>query len=154
MALTESQRKSIVDEAESWVGTPYIGWSRIKGVGVDCAQLIAGVFIATGHVSNDIDLPKDYPLHLGRHQASTEYIDTVLRYFEEIPEAEAQAGDIVVWKLVGSLAYCHAAIIKSWPTYFIHAIGTGVRAGDARSRLLFRKSEKKFFTLREEYLNE
>ena len=153
MPLSTAQREAIVAEAETWIGTPYIGWSCVKGVGVDCAQLLYGVFHACGHAPV-LELPKDYPLMLGHHQASTQYIDVVMQFFREIPEAEAQAGDVVVWKLVGSLAFCHAAIIKHWPDYFIHAIGSGVRGGDARSRLLFRKSEKKFFTLREEFVNE
>jgi cell wall-associated NlpC family hydrolase len=151
MALTNEQRQAIVTEAESWIGTPYVGWSRVKGGGVDCGQLLAAVYIATGHMDADIKLPTDYALNIGLHQASTEYIDIVLRYFREIPEADVLPGDVVVWKLTGSLAYCHAAIVKTWPNYFIHAIGSGVRAGDARSRLRFRKSDKLFFTLRDEF---
>lgn len=154
MPLTPHQRAKIVAITETWIGTPYRGWSRVKGVGVDCGQLLAAVYIEAGHVSADIDLPKDYALHIGQHQASTAYIDVVMRYLREIPESEVQPGDVVVWKLQGSKAYCHAAIVKTWPTYFIHAIAKGVRAGDARSRLLFRKSEKLFFTLKDEYIDE
>jgi cell wall-associated NlpC family hydrolase len=151
MPLTTKQREALVTETESWVGTPYRGWSCVKGVGVDCGQLLYGVYHNCGHVGVLNDLPKDYPLYVGQHQASTEYINIVLTYFREIPEADVLPGDVVVWKLKGSLAYCHAAIVKTWPTYFIHALGSGVRAGDARSRLLFRKSDKMFFTLRNEY---
>lgn len=136
------------------IKTPYRGWSRVKGEGggTDCGQLLIGVFAGAGLVNADeIPVPRDYPLFIGQHQASTEYIDIVLRYFREITEAEVQSGDVVVWKMPGSKAYCHAAIIKEWPTYFIHALGSGVRAGDARSRLLFRRSEKLFFTLRDEF---
>ena len=150
MPLTTAQREAIVIETESWIGTPYVGWSCVKGGGVDCGQLLYGVFHNCGHMG-EIELPKDYPLYVGQHQASTAYIDIVLKYFREIPESEVLPGDVVVWKLTGSLAFCHAAIIKTWPTYFIHALGTGVKAGDARSRLLFRKSKKLFFTLRDEF---
>jgi hypothetical protein len=97
------------------------------------------------------DLPKDYPLYIGQHRASTEYVDLVLRYFREIPESEVQPGDLVVWRLTGSKSYCHGAIIKSWPDYFIHAFGDQVKAGNAKSRLRFLKSEKLFFTLKDIY---
>jgi NlpC/P60 family putative phage cell wall peptidase len=33
----------IAQEALTWVGTPYHNQARIKGVGVDCANLIAGI---------------------------------------------------------------------------------------------------------------
>lgn len=33
----------IVDEARSWVGTPFRHQARIKGLGVDCVGLLVGV---------------------------------------------------------------------------------------------------------------
>jgi cell wall-associated NlpC family hydrolase len=152
MPLTIEQRAAVVAEAESWNLTPYRGWSCIKGPqgGVDCGQLIYGVFRNAGLVSSDLDLPKDYPLNIGLHQASTEYINLVLRHFREIPESEVQPGDIVVWRLTGSKSYCHGAIIKSWPDYIIHAYGNCVKAANAKSRLRLARSEKLFFTLRTE----
>ena len=153
MPLTTAQREAIVAETETWYGTPYRGWSCVKGAGVDCGQLIYKTFNNVGLIPELTDLPKDYPLNIGQHRASTEYIDLVLKYFREIPEAEVQPGDIVVWKLTGSKAYCHAAIIKSWPDYCIHAYGDSVRAVNAKARLLFRKSEKLFFTLREDFVD-
>jgi cell wall-associated NlpC family hydrolase len=152
MSLTNEQREAIVSEAESWVGTPYRGWSCVKGTngGVDCGQLLYGVYHNAGLVPA-IELPKDYPLYIGQHQASTAYVDLVENYFREITEAEVLPGDVVVWKLPLSLAFCHAAIIKSWPTYFIHSLGSGVKAGDARSRLAFRKAERKFYTLKDSF---
>lgn len=153
MPLNEEQRKQIVDISLTWIGTKYRGWSRVKGAGVDCGQLLAAVFIEAGHIPADIKLPTDYPLFIGQHRESTEYVDLVLRYFRQIPESEVQPGDLVVWKLIGSKAYCHAAIIKSWPSYCIHAYGDSVKAVDAKARLLFAKSEKLFFTLQDGYIH-
>jgi cell wall-associated NlpC family hydrolase len=149
--LTQTQREAVVAIADSWLNTPYRGWSKVKGAGVDCGMLLAAVYQEAGHIPEDIDLPKDYPLFLGQHRASTEYVDLVLRFFREIPESEVQPGDIVVWRLIGSKSFCHGAIIQSWPDYFIHAFNTSVRAGNAQSRLRFLKSEKVFFTLQDQY---
>lgn len=146
--MTNEQRDAVVAEAQTWLGTPYRGWSCVKGAGVDCGQLLYGVYHNVGLLP-EIDLPKDYPLYIGQHRASTEYVDLVLQYFREIPESEVLPGDIVVWRLTGSKSYCHGAIIKSWPDYFIHAFGDSVRAGNAKSRLRFVKSEKLFFTLKD-----
>ncbi len=151
MPLDKLQRDAVVEEAETWCGTLYRGWSCVKGAGTDCGQLIYGVFHNCGFLPV-IDLPKDYPLYIGQHRESTAYVDLVLQYFREIPEADVQPGDIVVWKLIGSKAYCHAAIIKSWPSYCIHAYSKAVTAVDAGARLLFKKSEKIFFTLKDEFI--
>lgn len=149
--LTDDQRKQLVKIAESWLNTPYVGWSAVKGTkgGVDCAMLLAHTYIEAGLIPAGIELPKDYPLHIGAHRASTQYVDQVLKYFQEIPESEVKPGDIVVWKLINSLAYCHGAICVSWPDHFIHAYGDKVKACSARHRLLFDKSEKRFFTLKD-----
>jgi cell wall-associated NlpC family hydrolase len=150
MSLTQEQREAVVAETETWINTPYVGWSCVKGAGVDCGQLLYGVFHNVGLIPEITDLPKDYPLFIGLHRTSTEYVDLVLQYFREIPESEVLPGDIVVWKLTGSMSYCHAGIIKSWPDYFIHAFGDCVKAGNAKSRLRFLKSQKLFFTLRDQ----
>lgn len=129
------------------MGTPYRGWSCVKGAGVDCGQLIYGVYRNCGLIPVIDDLPKDYPINIGLHRASTEYVDLVLKFFREIPESEVLPGDIVVWKLPGSKSYCHGGVIKSWPNYFIHAYGDRVKAASAGSRMLFNRSNKLFFTL-------
>ena len=152
MPLNKEQREQIVSETETWVGTPYVGWACVKGSGVDCGQMLYGAYRNCGFIPVIDDLPKDYPLYIGQHRESTAYVDLVLRYFREIPESEVQPGDIVVWKLIGSKAFCHAAIVKSWPTYCIHAYGKAVTAVDANARLLFRKSQKLFFTLQDQYI--
>ena len=148
--LTIEQREAVVTEAETWLGTPYRGWSCVKGAGVDCGQLIWGIYHNVGLIPV-IDLPKDYPLYIGQHRESTEYVDLVMMFFREITEADVQPGDVVVWRLTGSKSYCHGAVIKSWPDYFIHAFSDKVKAGNAKSRLRFLKSEKLFFTLKDEF---
>jgi cell wall-associated NlpC family hydrolase len=150
MPLTSEQRDKIVTEAKSWIGTPYRGWSRVRGVGVDCGQLLAGVYVNAGFLPADIELPKYYSLSVAQHKESTEYIDLVSKHMREIPEAEALPGDTVVYKL--GLAFAHAAIVVEWPNFVIHAFAHGgVRgaSGDKHPRLL--KTQRKFFTLRDCY---
>lgn len=50
-ALTGAQ---IVDQARTWVGTPWHHDARVKGVGVDCIGLVAGVFAELGVPVNDV----------------------------------------------------------------------------------------------------
>ncbi len=146
--ITIQQREAVVAEAKTWIHTPYRGWSHVKGAGVDCGQLLYIVFHNVGLIPEIVDLPKDYPLYIGLHQASTEYVDLVLTHFREITENELLPGDVVVWKLTESTSFCHGAIVTEWPE-FIHAYGDQVKQGDAKKRLRFSKAEKMFFTLKD-----
>lgn len=145
--MTDEQRAEVVAETKSWIGTPYRGWSCVKGAGVDCGQLIYGVYRAVGLV-DEISLPKDYSLQVSQHRASTEYIDLVDRYFRDIPEDEAKPGDLVVYKL--GFAFAHAAIIVSWPEDVIQAEAYhGVSGTHGSRNPIFRNAPRVFRTLRE-----
>ena len=43
MAVQVRARKTVADQARTWVGTPFKHWGRTKGKEVDCAGLILGV---------------------------------------------------------------------------------------------------------------
>lgn len=118
MSLTNEQRAAVAAEAKSWCKTPYHGHSCLKHHGVDCGQLIYGVYRACGLVPA-LELPKDYALQVSKHRVSSDYVDVVDKYFRDIPEQEAQPGDLVVYKLGHS--FSHAGIIVEWPSFIIHA---------------------------------
>lgn len=144
--MTHDQRNQVVAEARSWIGTPYRGWSCLKGAGTDCGQLIYGVFRACGLVP-EVTLPKDYSLQVAQHRASTEYIETVDKYFRDIPESEVQPGDLVVYKL--GHAFAHAAIIVSWPSFIIQAeLRHGVSGAHGLKLPAFRNAPRVFRTLK------
>lgn len=149
--LTDTQREQLIAETLTWVGTPYHGWSCVKGAGTDCGQLLYGIYRNCG-LMPELELPKDYSLQVAQHQESTEYVDFVARYFREIPETEVKPADLVVYKL--GLAFAHAAIILSWPDFIIQASGRhGVAGTHGIKNPLFRKygGVKKFFTLKDEF---
>jgi hypothetical protein len=50
---------SLIEEARTWLGTPYSEQQRIKGVGVGCASLIAEAVFASGDVV-DAELEASY----------------------------------------------------------------------------------------------
>jgi cell wall-associated NlpC family hydrolase len=153
MPLTDKQREAIVAETQTWIGTPYRGWSCLKKYGVDCGQLLYGVYRACNLVPV-LELPKDYSLQIASHRASTAYIDLVAQFFDEITEAEVKPGDIVCYKI--GLAFTHAAIVIKWPELVIHAEARHGVSGEhgARMRLVVRRQDKRFFTLKEMYCNE
>ena len=146
MGLSDAQRANIVAVAESWYKTPYRGWSCLKGAGVDCGQLLKGVYIDAGYFPSDgIPLPLDYSLQVSQHRHDTSYIETVAKYMREIPEAEAKPADVVVYKM--GLAFAHAGIIKSWPEHIIHALERDGVTGGHGMNFKFGRLEKKWFDL-------
>ncbi len=42
--MSDEQRKDVVAEARSWLGTPYHHAADVKGHGVDCAMLLVRVY--------------------------------------------------------------------------------------------------------------
>ena len=92
--MTElEQRQAIVDEAKSWLGTPYHHQANIKGVGVDCGMILIEVYAAVGLIEH-FD-PRPYPVDWHMHRDSERYLAEVLPRATEIT-IPPQAGDIVV----------------------------------------------------------
>lgn len=130
-ATEQAQRAAVIKEAQSWLSTPFRHSARVKGKrgGVDCGQILAAVYENAGVVAH-VET-QTYSMQWALHQYRELYVEELLKYTREITEAEAQPGDIVVYK-VGH-TYSHGAIlIKPWPGQIIHAInGLGVQLSDA-----------------------
>ena len=151
MPLTTEQRVRVVAAARTWINTPYAGWSRVKGGGVDCGQFLAGVYADDMRLApSDMQLPPFYSLQVAQHKEDPSYIRKVREYMRDIPESEVLPGDVVLYKF--GFAFAHAAIIISWPDEVIHAIGRhGVCCGHGANEPRFRKCERVFLTLKNEW---
>lgn len=145
--LTEHcQRQIVVAEALSWLGTPHVREARIKGVGVDCAELLAGVFINSG-LLEPFAIPHHGALwHL--HASREVYLEEIGEYLYPKDSAPLP-GDVALFHV--KRAYAHGGIVIDWPTKIIHCLHTGgVQWGDAsRDAFLIMEQRKwppKFFT--------
>lgn len=120
-----SKRDAIVDEATSWLGTPFLHQARVKHEGVDCAQFVLGVGINTGQWTEEqANSIKPYPenIHL------TNDMSMILGYMEQfgcVAKAKNRKtyGDILVFQIGDSIA--HIGILLE-DNYMIHAIGRPV----------------------------
>ena len=93
MPLSDKQRERIVEVAKSWYGTPYRGWTCLRGVGADCGQLLKGVLVEAGHMKVvDVDIPANYSLRAALHTESKEYVGIVEKCMREISESEGSDG--------------------------------------------------------------
>ncbi|WP_035384480.1 C40 family peptidase [Ferriphaselus sp. R-1] len=113
--MTEAQqRTALVEAARSWLNTPYHHKARVKGAGVDCAQLLIGVYADAGLIKafDTGDYPPDWMLH----REEERFLAWVERYLVEVESP--LPGDVAIWRFGRS--FSHGAIVVAWPQ-FIHA---------------------------------
>lgn len=123
-------RRRVIAEAESWLGTPYHHMGRLKGVGCDCLTLLAGVYHAAGVIPAP-DIPF-YPPDWHLHRSAERYLEGLVSHAYEVEGAEP--GDVAVFKF--GRCFSHGAIVTGWPQ-LIHAWHAGgVMRGDATQPLL------------------
>lgn len=117
-------RDDLVAEARTWLGTPYHHHARVKGAGVDCAQILIAVFAECG-VIEAFD-PGHYATDWHLHRSEEKYIEWMDRYGVRVKRPEP--GDVGLWKF--GRTYSHGGIVV--PEGVIHAY---VERGVIRSRL-------------------
>ena len=83
-------RRRVIAEAESWLGTPYHHMGRLKGVGCDCLTLLAGVYHASG-VIPALDIPF-YPPDWHLHRSVERYLEGLVGHACEVDGAKP--GDV------------------------------------------------------------
>lgn len=134
-------RDDVVREALTWEGTPYHSHARLKGIGVDCAQLPMMVYASVGlMVAEHIAYSSQSMLH----QDEEHYIAVVSRLAREITRAELLPGDFVIWKFGRS--YSHGAIVIDLPEVLHAAVREGavVRANIDRDEELRERPARYF----------
>lgn len=109
-------RADIVAEALSWLKTPYHHRARVKGAGVDCAQILIGVFSGVGLI--DAFDPGEYPPDWMLHQDAERFRGVVRAYADQIDQSAAQAGDVALYQV--GRCFAHGAILIDWPVV-LHA---------------------------------
>ena len=129
----------IVEEARSWIRTPYLLGARLKGCGCDCCTFLIEVFVAVGLVKRE-EIDRELTLYSGdwfRHTTEERYLRTLLKFATKImetrcyPSTIASPGSIVLTKAFGlSKRWNHGGIVTKWPK-LIHAVGPEVCETDA-----------------------
>jgi len=128
-------REQIIDEAKSWIGTPYNHMKCCKGGGCDCATFLCGVYTAVGAI--EMPVVEYYPEDWHCHNSEPRYLSKLFEYCDRLdgPDARALTGDIMMIKIGWAKTHNHGAIIVQWPT-IIHCLKLrGVVMDDAQSLL-------------------
>jgi cell wall-associated NlpC family hydrolase len=115
--MDASQRQHVLDEARTWLGTPYHHKGRSKGVGVDCGGILYEVF--KDHIIGWSDFPSFYPEDWAMHKDANErYVEFLGPFFNEVKAPKPAS--IVVFRY--GRAFSHGTLFTERRT-FIHAWG-------------------------------
>ena len=130
MSDIETLRKAVVEEAKTWLKTPWHHEARVKGAGVDCGMFILEVYEHLGLI------PHVIPPHFGPdfmlHRNDEWYTEIILKFAIELHDPPYLPGDAVVFK--HGRIYSHGGIVIEWPTIIhAHAPERCVLYGDACS---------------------
>lgn len=90
----QEQRQRVIDEAMTWLGTPWHHAARIKGAGVDCAMFLAEVYHAAGLLPR-ID-PGEYPMDWMMHRDEERFLSWVEQYAKI--KKSPKRGDMVIFR--------------------------------------------------------
>lgn len=117
-AREREERERVLAVARTFLGTPYHDCARLKGVGVDCATMIAMVFEEAG-LEPPLDIPS-YSPQWYLHRSDELYMERVLDRAKEIAQKDAHPGDLVLYQF--GRCFAHGAIVDEpgWPA-IIHA---------------------------------
>src|SRR5215469_4011374 len=111
------KRLEVLNEAKTWIGTRYEHGQRCKGAGVDCGQLLLGVYHNAGCIPNitTVHYPPDFHIH----QDLEWYKSIVEEWADEISSTPDPA-DVALYRL-GGRVYSHGSVVWTWPIV-IHAL--------------------------------
>jgi cell wall-associated NlpC family hydrolase len=141
--MTPAQRDAVVAEALTWLGTPWHHNQRLKGVGVDCANLPAAVYEACGVIEH---LEADYPRQWMLHRKQDRFIEwIVFAGGREITFDELLPGDLVLWKF--GLTFSHSGFWLGGGRVLHAYIGQGVGYGDMTRDIDLAERERRYFTI-------
>lgn len=120
------QRKLVVEQARTWLGTPYQSNQGCKGVGVDCAWILLRVYTECCLI--EAFQPPPYKGALARMREGELFYRNMIERFAVEVQRPAEPGDIVLFRIPlfarrdGHLMTraTHGAIVTEWPRV-VHA---------------------------------
>lgn len=108
-------RQQVIEEARSWLRTPYHHQASVKGAGVDCAMLLIAVYHACGLIPH-ID-PRPYPHDWMMHRDEEKFLSWLQQYGDEVQKPEP--ADVIVWQF--GRTYSHGAILVDSDGTIVHS---------------------------------
>ncbi|MEP2470236.1 MAG: peptidase, partial [Paracoccaceae bacterium] len=102
-------QSQIISEARSWIGTPYVHQSAIKGAGTDCLGLIRGVWLAL--YGAEPEAVPAYSMDWSEPQGEERLWEAALRHLAEKPVQEEARADVVLFRMRSNGVAKHLGVI-------------------------------------------
>lgn len=118
-------RATVLEEARSWLRTPFHHEGRSKGHGVDCAMLLAEVYEHAGLIPRVI--PEHYPHDWHLHRDEEKYLAWLLKFTSQVQEP--LPADVAIFRV--GRTWSHGAIVVDWPIVIQAWFETTVEYADA-----------------------
>jgi NlpC/P60 family putative phage cell wall peptidase len=103
----------IVEEARSWIGTPYRHQASQRGIGADCLGLVRGVW--RGVDGREPGGLPTYSPDWGEVGAREPLLEGLRRHLAEVAAAEMAPGDVAVFRMRARAVAKHVGIVAGAP---------------------------------------
>ncbi len=142
--MRNQERTAIAKAAYSWLNTPFLDCQRLKGIGVDCANLPVAVLKEA--IGLEVKLPVYSPQVYLHKLGDSTFLDTIMSCCREIEEEIVAMGDFVLYRVAKS--YTHGGIVISWPDQVIHPLrNRGVIISHGLNEGFLKNRPHRFFTV-------
>lgn len=111
-------REAVVAAVRQWIGTPYRHQASVRTVGADCLGLVRGVWREV--IGPEPERPPGYTPDWAEALGQDTLLDAARRHMREIAVGEADAGDVLLFRMALGAPAKHAAIM-SGADRIIHA---------------------------------
>ena len=121
------QRESLVAEARTWLGTPYVHQMAQRGAGCDCLGLVRGVW--RGVLGDEPEAPPAYSMDWSETQGEERLWEAALRHLVPKHLDDAAPGDVLLFRMKTGAVAKHLGVQSEIGTVprFVHAYsGHGV----------------------------
>jgi len=112
------RRAEIVATARSWIGTPYRHQASLKGAGCDCLGLVRGVWREL--IAPEPEVAPAYSPDWAEALGVETLLEAARRHLKEIPAGEADAGDVLLFRMAIGVPAKHCGIATGADT-LVHA---------------------------------
>lgn len=106
-------RSAALAEARRWLGTPYRHQASVRGEGADCLGLVRGIWRAV--IGPEPEAPPPYAPDWAETGGAETLLEAARRRLVEIEPAEAQPGDVLLFRMSPAAAVKHCAVLSAAP---------------------------------------
>lgn len=146
--ITEAQGKKIAAAARSWLGTEHINNARVKGVGVDCGQLLIAALEDSETIRKNEIAVKPYSNEWHMHRSEEWFKFYIEAYCKKISVQDIRPGDFLLYQYgrccshagvyIGDNIICHAVVDQGVILTELDDVMFYDRHGNSRLRGVYR----------------